>query len=117
MSFGLNNPTGPAKSTWSVTANYGAAQTDTALKAAPGAGYSLYITDVIISNGPTAGSVKLVEKTASSTDIMELMYFAINGGASISLQTPIKLTANENLGITSVTCTDHSITVCGFTAP
>lgn len=103
---------------WSATDNQSSAQTNTALKAAPGSGLSLYITDIIISNGATAGNVKLVEDTAGTpADVVEVMYFAINGGAVIPLRAPIKLTANKNLGYTSVTCTTHSITVCGFTAP
>lgn len=102
---------------WSATANYAAAQTDTELKATPGAGLSLYITDIIISNGPVAGNVKLVEDTASAVDILEVMYFAANGGAVLSLKTPIKLTANKNLGVTSVSSTDHSVTVSGYIAP
>ena len=102
---------------WSATANYGEAQTATELKATPGAGLSLYITDIIISNGPVAGNVKLVEDTASAVDKLEVMYFAINGGASLTLKTPIKLTANKNLGVTSVTSTNHSVTVSGYIAP
>lgn len=120
MGGSVSNPSGAKKQSallWTATDNQAAAQTDTVLQAAPAAGFSLYITDIIISNGATAGSVKLVEKTASSTDIVELMYFAINGGCVINLKTPIKVTAAENLGYTSVTCTSHSITVCGFTAP
>jgi len=120
MSFGVSNPTGAkiqSTTLWTATDNQAAAQTDTALQATPGAGLSLYLTDIIISNGATAGSVKIVEDTAAAVDIVELMYFAINGGCVINLKTPIKLTANKDLGYTSVTCTSHSITVCGFTAP
>ena len=38
-----------------ATANYAAAQTNAQLVAAPGAGVSIYLTDLIISNGATAG--------------------------------------------------------------
>lgn len=106
-----------SKTIWTATDVQAAAQTDTVLQAAPGAGLSLYITDIIISNGSTAGTVEIVENTASSTTILETMNFAVNGGAVINLQTPIKVTENDNLGYTSVTVTDHSITVCGYTAP
>lgn len=103
---------------WSITDNQSSAQTNKQLKAAPGSGLSLYITDIIMSNGATAGNIKLVEDTTGTpVDIVEVMYFAINGGAVIPLTVPIKLTANTDLGYTSVTCTTHSITVCGFTAP
>ena len=100
----------------SATANYAAAQTDTQVVATPGAGLSLYITDIILSTD-TAGSIKLVEDTAAAADKLELMYFAANGGAVIPLRTPIKLTANKNLGITSTISGNHSITVSYYIAP
>ena len=120
MGGSVNNPSGPKKQSalhWVATENQAGAQTDTVLQAAPAVGFSLYITDIIISNGATAGTVELVEKTASSTTIMEKKYFAINGGLTHRFRTPIKVTAAENLGYTSVSVTTHSITVCGFTAP
>lgn len=103
---------------WGGVDNQSSAQTNKELKAAPGAELSLYVTDIIISNGATVGNIKLVEDTGGSpVDIVEVMYFAINGGAVISLKIPIKITANKNLGYTSVDCTTHSITVRGYTAP
>ena len=102
---------------WSVAVNYTVAQTNAEIKAAPGAGLSLFITDVVVSNGATAGNIKFVEATGAAVDKIEVMYFAINGGAVLPFVTPIKLTANTNFGITSVTCTTHSVTVNGFIAP
>lgn len=102
---------------WSAAANYAAAQTSVEVKAAPGAGLSLYITDVVCSNGATAGNMKFGEDTAGLVDKIEVMYFAVNGGAALHFRTPIKLTANKNFGLTSVSCTTHSVTVCGYTAP
>jgi len=99
-----------------ATANYGSAQTNTEVVATPGASLSLYITDVILSTD-TAGNIKLVEDTASAVDILELMYFAANGGMVSNFRTPIKLTANKNLGITSSMAGNHSITVCYYIAP
>ncbi len=103
---------------WRVTAHYTSAQTDTQIKAAPAAGLSLYITDILISNGPVAGNVLLEEDTASAkTAIIQKLYFGINGGTGKPFQTPLKLTAAKNLGVTSVSCTDHSVTVSGYIAP
>jgi hypothetical protein len=103
---------------WDASDNQSTAQTNTALKAAPGAGLSLYITDIIVSNGATAGNIKFVEDTAGTpVDKVEVMYFAVNGGAVIPLRTPIKITANKDFGYTSVSVTTHSITVSGFIAP
>ena len=116
--YGAVQTTGHVANAFRAAQNQSSAQTNTELVATPGAGLSLYVTDIIISNGATAGNVKLVESTASSpVDILEVMYFAINGGCVINLQTPLKLTANKNLGYTSVACTTHSVTVAGYTAP
>ena len=116
--YGVLQTTGHVGNAFRAAQNQAAAQTNTELVAAPGAGLSLYITDVIISNGATAGNVKLVESTADSPlDIIEVGYFAINGGFVSNFQTPLKLTANKNLGYTSVSCTTHSVTVSGYTAP
>ncbi len=103
---------------WRATAAYAAAQTKTEVKAAPGSGLSLYITDIVISNGATAGTIKLIEDTASAaTDVLSTLFLAINGPCVMQFATPLKLTANKNLGITSVTVTTHSITVSGYIAP
>lgn len=112
----LVEPVHPAA--WSATADYAGAQTKTELKAAPAAGYSLYVTDIVISNGATAGTIKLIEDTAgAATDKVSRIFLAINGPISIRFATPIKLTAAKNLGVTSVTVTTHTITVNGYTAP
>lgn len=103
---------------WRVNANNATAQTNSQLKANPGANLSLYITDIIISNGATAGTVKIVEDQAGTpVDLLGPYYFAINGGCALHFETPIRLTANKTLGFTSTTVTTHSISVCGYTAP
>lgn len=103
---------------WRANAAYGSAQTNTELKAAPAAGYSLYVTDIVISNGAAAGNVKLVEDTGGTpADLIGPIYLAINGLVSIHLKNPIKLTAEKNLGVTSVTSTTHVVFVSGYTAP
>lgn len=103
---------------WSVNENHSSAQTNNTLKAAPGANLSLYITDIIISNGAVAGNVKLVEdESGTPVDIFGPYYFAINGGMSHKFTTPKRLTANKSLGFTSVTSTTHTISVNGYTAP
>lgn len=120
MSFGVTNPSGPklaSTTIWKTSTTYTGAQTDTVIKAAPAAGLSLYITDIIMSNGATAGTMKLVEDTASAVDVIELKFLAINGNLTHHFLTPVKLTAAKDLGLTSATCTTHSVTVCGFTAP
>ena len=104
---------------WSVSpAAYSSAQTDTEVVAAPGAGTSLYITDIVVSNGATAGTVTFEEDTASAkTKKLATLYLAVNGGAVMNFKTPIRCTAAKNFGVTSTSCTSHSITVNGYTAP
>jgi len=99
---------------WDVSADYAAAQTNATVKAAPGASLSLYITDVIISNGATAGNITLLDGSGG-TVLLEL-YPAINGGLAHSFRNPLKLTANTLLAITSTTVTTHSVTVSGYIA-
>lgn len=102
---------------WKVSVNYGAAQTNTAIKAAPGAGLKLWVTDIVFSTD-TAMNMKLVEDTAGApVDVWELCYFAANGGMVCNLKTPFSLTANKDLGITSSAAGNHTITVTGFTGP
>lgn len=103
---------------WRVNENHSSAQTNNQLKAAPGSGLSLYITDIIISNGATAGSVQLVEDEGGTpATIAGPYYFSITGGMNPPLQTPIRLTADKSLGFTSTGVTTHTITIIGFTAP
>jgi hypothetical protein len=103
---------------WTATADYSSAQTNTELKATPGAGLSLYVTDIIISNGAVAGSVKIVESTgASPVDKVSRIWLAINSTVVLRFVTPIKLTANKNAGVTSVTVTYHTVTMNGYIAP
>ena len=83
------------------------------MKAAPGAG-SIFITDIMISNGATAGNVTLLD--GSSGTVLFEIYPAINGGVALNLKNPIKLTATTALCVTSTTCTTHAVFVSGFIA-
>ena len=100
----------------SATANYAAVQTNAQLVAAPASGVSIYLTDLLISNGATAGYITIVEDTSSPTVKIQRLNLAANGGASVQFSTPVKFTAAKNLGITSSTADDFSVTVSYFTA-
>lgn len=100
---------------WDVSADYAAAQTNATIKAAPGASLSLYITDILISNGATAGNITLLD--GSGGTVKWEIYPAANGGCVSNLRSPIKLTANTLLAVTSATVTTHSVTITGYTAP
>lgn len=97
---------------WHVSADYASAQTNTSIKAAPGAGVALYITDILISNGATAGNITLLD--GSGGTVVFEVYPAVNGGASYVPRNPIKLTDNTALVITSTTVTTHSVNISGF---
>ncbi len=101
-----------------ATENNATAQTNNPIHSAPGASLSLYITDIVVSNGATAGSIKFVEDTAGTPVVkVQETYMAINGGAVMSFKTPIRVTANKDFGYTSTTVTTHSVTVHGYIAP
>jgi hypothetical protein len=97
---------------WHATGNYSGAQTDASVKAAPGAGLKLYITDVVLTTD-TAMNIQLEHGT---TDVIPPMYFAANGGAAMHFQTPIVCAANTALTITSSAAGNHSVLVSGYTA-
>lgn len=100
---------------WTLSADYASAQTNTSLKTAPGAGLKLYITDVIVSNGATAGNITLLNGSGGAV-LLEL-YPGVNGGLSMPFRTPLVLSADTALCLTSTTVTTHSVTICGYTAP
>src|SRR3990170_401544 len=99
---------------WNVSADYASAQTNATVKAAPGVNLSLFITDIVISNGAVAGNITLLDGSGGTVKLE--IYPPINGGVAIALRTPIKLTANTLLAITSTTVTTHSVNICGYTA-
>jgi len=100
---------------WSVSADFAAAQTNTTVKAAPGANLSLHVTDIAVSNGAVAGNVTLLD--GSGGTVLYEAYLPVNGQATWNLRTPIRLTANTLLAITSTSSTTHAINVTGYIAP
>jgi hypothetical protein len=103
---------------WNTVASYVSAQTDVEIKATPGAGLSLYITDIIVSNGATAGTVQFEEATAGAkTKRTAILYMASNSVSSMQYMTPIRITPATNFGIVSTIVTTHSVDVHGYIAP
>jgi hypothetical protein len=87
---------------------------NTSLKAAPGAGVSVYVTDVIFSNEGTANQVMLLNGSGGTALVN--IYMAANTNFTHRFEVPIKLTANTALCITS-TADDHLLAmVNGFTS-
>lgn len=99
-----------------VSVDYGAsAQTNTTVQAAPGSGVSLFITDICISNGPTAvNNVTLLDGSGGTVKFEA--YLAQNANLSHSLRQPIKLTANTLLAVTSSGTTELALNISGYIA-
>ena len=83
---------------------------------------SIYLTDLIVSNGATAGWVYLGNNpgaTAPTTTaiLIQNLYFAANGGISHPFRSTIKVPASNNLVLTAVSCTTISATATYYVAP
>lgn len=108
------HPHGPQ--IWSYHVNGSSALTDTSVHAAPGAGLSLYVTDIVVSLG-AASALNVFFEEGASTVLGPYYLEAVNGrGMHIKFQTPKKITANTALTVTSSAAVAHSIDVTGFTA-
>lgn len=80
-------------------------------KAAPGAGFAIYITDIELYMGGTQRAVSLL----SGSTTMWTAAPAASGQATAHFNVPIKLTANEALNCTSAgASTGAWIVVNGF---
>jgi hypothetical protein len=107
---------------WKVWHNIAAADavhTNVELKAAPGAGLSLYITDVIISNSSTAAMTFALDEDgggASAAPVMGSIYVPVSSNVHLRFATAVKLTANLSLEFTNTGQSNASLTICGFTA-
>ena len=108
------HPHGPQ--VWSYHANGSSALTDAAVHAAPGAGLSLYVTDIVCSSGAATAMNIFFEE--STTTVLGPYYLeAIAGrGVALHFQTPKKVTANTALTVTTSAAIAHSVDVTGFTA-
>lgn len=107
-------PHGPQ--VWSYHVDGSSALTDATVHSAPGAGLSLYVTDIIISLGAATALNVFFEEGASK--VLGPYYLeAVNGrGLAIRFATPKKITANTALTVTSSAAVAHAIDVMGFTA-
>jgi hypothetical protein len=101
---------------WSYHSNGSSALTDASVHATPGAGLSLYVTDIIFSNGSTSAMNIFFEEGAST--VLGPWYLEAVSGRSIHIKftTPKKITANTALTVTTSAAAAHSVDVTGFTA-
>lgn len=102
---------------WSYHENSSSALTDTEVKAAPAAGYSIHVTDVVVSLGAATALNLFFEEGA--TTVLGPYYLEAINGRSIHLRfhTPKKLTAATALTVTTSAAVAHGIDVLGFVAP
>lgn len=107
-------PFGPR--VWSYHENSSSTLTDTTVKAAPGAGLSLYVTTIVVSTG-SATAFNIFFEEGASTVLGPYYLEAVNGrGFVINFTTPKKITANTALTVTTSAAIAHAIDVTGFTA-
>lgn len=98
---------------WSVTYSTNIAQTNKIVVSTPTATVALYITDIVIANGATAGNIKLLDGFTGT--VIWNVYLAVNTTSpAIGLTTPIRLTVGKPVCMTSTTVTTHSVTINGI---
>jgi hypothetical protein len=108
------HPHGPQ--IWSYHVNGSSALTDAVVHASPGAGLSLYVTDIVVSSG-AATAMNVFFEEGASTVLGPYYLEAVAGrGLHIKFQTPKKITAATALTVTTSAAIAHSIDVTGFVA-
>ena len=96
-----------------VFAKYTGAQTNTEVIAAEGEGTRIVITDLSLSNGNDAiGYFSLLD--GSSGDVIWASWTGKNTARGGSFVTPLQLSINTGLFLTSTGVSNHAITVQGF---
>lgn len=105
-----------SKYAWTVCHEAGASEAEAVLKAAPGDGTTLYITDVVF-NTSVVDSMQLVAGVSGPV-ILSLPGLSATGGASIHFgaEGAIPVGTDDDLLFTSTGEGDKAITVCGFVA-
>lgn len=108
-------PTGPQS--WTYHEDSSSALTDASVHAAPTAGLSLYVTDIVFSLGAATAINIFFEEGA--TKVLGPWYLeAINGrGMALHFGTPKKITTATALTVTTSAAVAHSIDIQGFIAP
>lgn len=98
---------------WQAPYEFATAQTNYALKAAPGANLRLVITDVFV-NSAIANDVKLMDGSGG-TVLWRMPSVAAGGGSAPQFKGRLKLTSNTGLYLTSTGTGNAFILVLGYT--
>ena len=115
--YGVQRVRNDQPNRWSYHEDSASALTDATVQTAPGAGLSVYITDIVFSTGAaTACNIFLEEGT---THILGPYYLEAVAGRGLSLQfaTPHKCTANTAVTVTTSAAIAHGLDIKGFIAP
>lgn len=101
---------------WSYHEDSSSALTDASVHAAPGAGLSLYVTDIVVSTGAATAFNIFFEEGASK--VLGPYYLEATAGRGLVLhfRTPKKITANTALTVTTGAAIAHSIDITGIIA-
>ena len=99
---------------WTGSANTAGAET-AELQAAPGASLSLYLTDVVISSDAVQ-VVRIVEETGVDTELVPEIYLLASTSIVLHFRTPIRVTANKNIGYITDNAENTTILINGYTA-
>ena len=103
--------------TWSYHYNGSIARADDSVRAAPGSGLSVYITDIVFTIGSDDATNIFLEE--GSTTILGPFYLeGVSGrGLHIRFGTPHNCTANTAVTVTTATSEAKAIDIKGFVAP
>lgn len=103
--------------TWNFHEDSSNALTNAVVQSAPGAGFAIFITDIVVSIG-AATAFNFSLRAGSSTIYVGPYYLeAVSGrGLAIHFKTPIRMPANTMLSITTSAAIAHGIDITGFTA-
>lgn len=99
---------------WHYALSSAAQQTNTAVHAAPGAGLSIYLTDIYFAAG---GAVTLTLEDGDATFKWAYPAQTAGDGAKDSRASPIKLTANKALQLDTSAAVQVYVTLSGYIAP
>jgi hypothetical protein len=106
------HPHGPQ--IWSFSANPNTIQANTVVHASPGAGLSLYVTDIYVS---MAGAAVFNLEDSTSVFLWAYQSAALGDGAKDSRFSPLKLVANRGLQYDLSANVQTYITISGYIAP
>ena len=94
----------------SYTKNFSAVASGTDLIATPGYHKSIFLTDLIISNGVTAGYFRFYDNVVTAS-VVQRINLAINGLFVSNFSGPLQITPNMGFEVYSTTADDFSVTI------